>query len=49
MHFDTSAKHRAPKGEEYTAELFILILEFENRFQDCKKKSSIYVCNIILS
>ena len=34
MHFDTLAKHSPVNSEKYTALLFDLIQEFENRFQD---------------
>jgi len=37
-HFDTLAKHRALNSEKYTAVPSALTNEFENRFQDCKKK-----------
>ena len=32
------AKHGALSSKEYAAVLSLLIKEFENRFQDCKKK-----------
>ena len=37
MHFNTLAKHSPVNSEKYVAFLFILIKDFENRFQDCKK------------
>lgn len=42
MHFDKLAKHSAVNREKYVAVLPTLIKEFENRFQDCKKKSWIF-------
>lgn len=43
MHFDTLPKHCALNSKEYTGMLSILIKAFENRFQDCQKKSLIYL------
>ena len=48
MHIDTLDKHSALNSKECTVMLFVLI-KLENRYQDCKKKSSIYVCNTIFS
>jgi len=39
MHFDTLAKHSALNSKEYAAVLSVMIKGFENKFQDCKKKS----------
>lgn len=45
MQFHTLAKDSALNSEEYAAAFSILIKEFKNRFEDCKTKSSIYVCD----
>jgi len=37
MQFDTLAKHIPVNSEKYAALPSILIKEFENRFQDCRK------------
>jgi len=42
MHLDTLAKHSPVNSEKYAAMLSILIHELENRFQDCKEKSSTF-------
>ena len=42
-HFDTLVKHCSVSREKYAAMLSVLIKEFENRFQDCRKKSSIFL------
>ena len=49
MHFDTLVEHGALNCEEYAAVLSILVMKFENRFQDCKtnKQTSISVCAAI--
>ena len=39
MPFDTLAEHSPVNSEKHAAMLCILIKEFENRFQDCKKKT----------
>ena len=49
IYFDTLARHAPVNSKKYAAVLSVLIKEFENRFQDCKKKSSISVCNIIFN
>jgi len=46
MHFDTLPKHRPVNNEKYAALLSVLVWEFENRFQDWKKK--IKVINLYL-
>ena len=38
MHFDTLAKHSPVNSKKYEAMFSVLIKEFKNRFQDCKKK-----------
>ena len=42
MHFDALAKHSPVNSKTYAAVLHVLIKEFEKRFQDCWKKSSIF-------
>jgi len=52
MHFDTLAKHTSVNAEKYTALLSVLIKEFENRFQDFKKKEKDFflrICDFIFS
>ena len=51
MHFDTLAKHSPVNSKKCAAVLFLLIKEFENRFQDCWKKILIFwsICNSIFS
>jgi len=44
MYFDTLAKHIPINSKEYAVMLSLLIKEFENRFQDCKKKKIINLC-----
>lgn len=42
MHFDVLSKHNpvnSKKKTKHAARLFISTQEFENRFQDCKKKN----------
>ena len=41
--FDALAKHRPVNSRKDAALLFILIKEFENRFQDCKKSNCFLV------
>lgn len=38
MHLVMLAKHSPENHGKYAAMLFILIKEFENKFQDCRKK-----------
>lgn len=46
IHFVTLAKHSVVNRSDYAAVLSSLIKEFENQFQDWKKKKSkTYVCN----
>lgn len=49
MHFDTLAKHTSVNAEKYTALLSVLIKEFENRFQDLKKKKKRFFCIFAIS
>ena len=37
IYFDTLARHAPVNSKKYAAVLSVLIKEFENRFQDCKK------------
>ena len=37
MHLNTLAEHSPVNSKKYAAVLSVLIKEFENRFQDCKK------------
>ena len=48
-YFDMLAKDSTVNSEKYAAMLSVLIKEFENRFQDCQKKSSVHVCKPIFS
>lgn len=41
MQFHAFAKHRALNNEQYTAVHSLLIKEFENRIQHCKKKKNL--------
>jgi len=38
MYFDTLAKHRTVNSKKHVAVLSTVIKEFENKFQDYKKK-----------
>lgn len=48
MPCDTLAKHSPGNGKKYTSMLFVLIQEFENRFQDCLKYNQVFGVSIIL-
>ena len=51
MDCDILSKHRPVNSKKYAAVLSIVIQAFENKSQDCQKKSSVfwYVCNSIFS
>ena len=49
MHFDTLPKHGPTNSEEYGAVLPVFIKDFENRCQDCWKKSIFSILAILFS
>ena len=51
VHFDTLAEDSPVNREKYAVVLSVLIKEFENRFQHCKRNYNflIYICNSIFS